>query len=188
MGNKTSNDSIVSSDTKRVGALKKYLAKVRTEIPVDGKLLKPAGVTALFQASLDTQAAVTAARAAYKAALAACDEAKDQRKRADDALKSWVLNRFGADSVEAHEFGYSARKIGEVSAADRANAVLLSAATRKARGTMGKRQKEKIKGTLGTVAAPPTSPPSPSVMSGAEPAPPTTDLPHTTTTPTGTPQ
>ena len=68
-------------------------------------------------------------------------EAEQDLQATDDALKQWVLNRFGAKSTEAVEFGYSPRKNASVSAAARAKAVLLNQATREARGTMGKRQK-----------------------------------------------
>ncbi|MGO8997114.1 MAG: hypothetical protein ACLQVI_27680 [Polyangiaceae bacterium] len=138
---KISNDTVITNNQKRILALKKYVTNSKTEIPISGEVLKPAQVIAVFQNSLDTRAAVTATQAGYKSALAARTTAETKRQATDDSLKAWVLNRFGANSTEAHEFGYSARKTPVVSAADRANAVLLNQATREARGTMGKRQK-----------------------------------------------
>jgi hypothetical protein len=151
---KVKNDTVVTNNTKRISALKKYVTNSKTEIPVGGETLKPAAVIAVFQDSLDTRAAVTATQAGYKSALAARLAAEEKRIVADDALKGWVLNTFGANSAEAGEFGYAPRKAPVVSAADRANAVLLAKATRKARGTMGPKAKLSIKGTLVAPTAP----------------------------------
>ena len=69
-----------------------------------------------------------------------------------------LLQRFGANSAVAHDFGYAARKAGHVDAETRAAAVKLNRATRDARGTMGKRERLKIKGTLTpTDSAPPAA-------------------------------
>ena len=156
--NKVSNATVVTNNTKRILALNKHVTGKKPEIPIGGRVLKPAQVTAVFQDSLDKRAAITAALAAYKAALAAGVEAEANRRVAEAALKAWVLNRFGADSTEAHEFGYTARKTAVLSAVDRANAVLLNQATRKARGTMGKKEKLKIKGTLSAPTTPAVPP------------------------------
>jgi hypothetical protein len=156
---KFNNDSIVTNNTKRIGGMKKYVTNSKTEIPVGGEVLKPADVIAIFQDSLDTRAAVTAAHAQYKSALADRATAEAKRSVADEALKGYVLQRFGANSAEAHEFGYSARKVPVLSAEARATAVAANKATREARGTMGRRAKLKIKGA--PVA--PTAPAAPAI-------------------------
>jgi hypothetical protein len=163
---KANNNTIVTNNQKRINALKKYVTNSKTEIPVSGEVLKPAQVISVFQDSLDTRAAVTATQASYKSALADRVNAEVKRQATDDALKGWVLNRFGADSAEAHEFGYSARKSPVLSAAERATAVLQNHATRQARGTMGKKAKLKIKGTLvaPTVPAAPASVAAPAAV------------------------
>jgi hypothetical protein len=151
--------------------------------------VKPATIVAVFQKSLDTRAEVTVSAAAYKASLAERGAAESDRASYDDGLKAWVLNRYGADSPEAHEFGYAARKVSVKSAATKAQAVALNAATRKARGTVGKKEKLKIKGSIDApqpaVAAPAAAPmvavapptvsvaaaPAPVTSSGASPQP-----------------
>jgi hypothetical protein len=151
---KISNETAVTNNTKRIAAMKKFVTNSKTEIPIGGEVLKPADVIAVFQDSLDTRAAVTATQGSYKEALADRETAEQKRAVTDEGLKAWVLNRFGATSAEAHEFGYAARKVPEVSAAERANAVLLNHATRAARGTRGPKAKLKIKGTLVVPTAP----------------------------------
>jgi hypothetical protein len=138
---KSSNDTIVTGSTKRIAGMKKFLTNSKTEIPIAGEVLKPADVIAIFQDSLATRAAVTTAQASYKAALADRATAEEKRSVADEGLKGYVLQRFGANSAEAHEFGYEARKVPVLSAEARATAVLLNKATREARGTMGKKEK-----------------------------------------------
>ncbi len=158
---KINNDTTVTLYAKRIGAMKKYVSNQKSEIPVGGEVLKPSGVLQAFQDCLDVRTAVSVTHAAYKSALADRVEADERFRVTDEAMKGWVLNRFGVGSTEAIEFGYSVRKAPAVSAADRATAVLLNQATRKARGTMGKREKLKIKGTLDV----PTAPAAPAIVS-----------------------
>ncbi len=141
MGKNISHDTTISNDTRRISALRKYVTDPHLSIPLGEGHRKPAEVIAFFQTSLDQHAAVNATHAAYKAALAARDAMVEKHRIADDALKYWVLYSFGANSVEAREFGYDARKRPSMSAEARAMAVLLNKATREKRGTMGKREK-----------------------------------------------
>lgn len=145
---KLNNDKVVSNNNQRITAVQKHITAAKPEIPVAGKLVKPAAFVAVFQKSLDAHAAVLAKRAEYKAAVAERRAADAERRLYDDALKSWVLQRFGADSHVTHEFGYAARKLGEPNTETKAQAVKLAKATRVARGTVGKKEKLKIKGSL----------------------------------------
>ena len=95
-----------------------------------------------------TRAAVVTARAEYKATLAKRDAAEVRRRVVSAALRQWVLNRFGATSAEVHDFGYAPRKPSEPTAETKARAVRLNEATRRARGTIGRKKKLAIKGTL----------------------------------------
>jgi hypothetical protein len=151
---KINNSNVVTNNGKRIAALRKYVTNSKTEIAVDGEHLKPADLIAVFQDSLDTRAAVTATQGAYKKALAEKEEAETKRAVTDDALRVWVLAWFGANSAEAHEFGYAARKKAVLTAEERAAAVAASQATRKARGTVGPRAKLKIKGAPVASTAP----------------------------------
>jgi hypothetical protein len=138
---KINNNAIVSQDTQRIEVLQKYVTGGKTEIPVGGAMLKPADVIAVFQDDLDNRKEVTVTKAAYGAAVAKRAASELKRQVTDEALKGWVLNRFGETSIEAKEFGYAPRKRQAVTAEKRANAVKLNLATRQARGTVGKKQK-----------------------------------------------
>ena len=147
------NAKIVSTCGQRLIALKKFV-KTKTAMTVGGEQMKLADLTAIYQAAIDTRTTLVPQRAAYDKALAARDSAEVTRRATDKKLKAWVVNEFGADSQEAQEFGFLPNKIGEASAATKATAVEKSLATRVARGTKGKRQREKIKGTIVAPAAP----------------------------------
>jgi hypothetical protein len=168
MGKRFSHNATVAAASRRLAAMKKYVTVRKVTIPLAGKLLTPAQVAAIFQESLDTQAAVAQKLAAYKGAISERDATEERRLAADEAMKGWVLQLFGDGSTEATEFGYAARKKPEISAEDRAKAVELRLATREARGTMGKKQKLKIRGVVPPVAAnEPVSSPESAIPSGA---------------------
>jgi hypothetical protein len=160
MNNPKNNSAVVTVLNNRIAAIQKYLVTEKAEIPVNGVLLKPAGVIKLYQKSLKARADVVAGQAAHKGALTARDAAEADRLAADENLKAWVLGRFGAGSVEASEFGFAPRKAPVVSAAMRAHAVEQNKATREARGTVGRKKKLAIKGVIptSTVPAAPASP------------------------------
>jgi hypothetical protein len=103
--------------------------------------MKPAAMVKVYKKSLSARADVLAGASAHKEALAARDAAEGDRLAVDENLKAWVLGRFGANSSEAGEFGFAARKAPTVTAATRAHAVEQNKATRAARGTVGKKQK-----------------------------------------------
>ena len=153
MSSRPTNASIVSSSTSRIAGMKKYVTNNKSDIPVAGQLLKPPAVIAIFQSSLDTRAAVTTKRAELKAALAQRDTAELERVSADDALKGYVTNRFGADSTEAHDFGYAPRKVAVKTVESKQQAIVRNKATREARHTLGKNEKAKIKGTMVVLTA-----------------------------------
>ena len=147
------NAKVVSTCGQRLIALKKFV-KTKTAITASGEQTKLADLVAVYQAAIDTRNALVPSRAAFDKALAARDSAEVARQATDKKLKAWVVNEFGAGSQEAQEFGFLPPKIRAKSADTKAIAVEKLRATRTARGTKGKRQREKIKGTIVAPAAP----------------------------------
>ncbi len=144
---KISSSAVVSACSQRVSAIKKHLG-AKDVIFVDGEQVKASDLAQVFQDALDTRAAAVTAKGGYVSALAARDVTEAKRLNADAALQPYVLQRFGATSTEAHDFGFTPRKVTDKTAVSKAKAVALSKATREARGTMGKKAKQGIKGTL----------------------------------------
>ena len=153
MSIKQNNASVVSACNQRLTALNDHV-KAKTVMQVNGQPMKLADVTGIYQACIDTRAELIKQRAAFEKALEARDSAEVARQATDKGLKAWVTGAYGAESQEALEFGFLTPKVGAKSAETKATAVLKSQATREARGTKGKRQKEKIKGTIVAPAAP----------------------------------
>ncbi|HEY2512240.1 MAG TPA: hypothetical protein VGI39_15340, partial [Polyangiaceae bacterium] len=68
------NAKVVSTCGQRLAALKKYV-KTKTAMKAGGTQTKLADLVAVYQAAIDTRAALIPQRAAYKKALAARDSA-----------------------------------------------------------------------------------------------------------------
>jgi hypothetical protein len=147
------NAVIAATCNQRIDALENHVS-AKTAILINGVTYKPATLIAVYQAVLDGQAALIKSRAQVEVDLAARRDAETKRDAFEPHLKSWVLNTLGAESTAASEFGYAPPKKATKSAEDVANAVKLAKATRVARGTMGKKQRSKIKGSLDTPPAP----------------------------------
>jgi hypothetical protein len=144
---KIASNVVVNECSQRVSAIKKYLG-AKDELFVNGEQVRATAVALVFQEALDTRAAAVTAKGDYKSALAARDEAEANRLSADAALQPYVMQRFGADSTEAHDFGYAPRKVADKTVMSKAKATLLNTATREARGTTSKKAKQQIKGAL----------------------------------------
>jgi hypothetical protein len=134
------NARIVTMCGQRLTALEKFV-ETKSTMTVNGKERKLAELIAVYQVALDTRTALIAHRAVFDQALVARDDAESVRRATDKELKVWVVNEFGAGSQEAQEFGFPPPKVGARSAEAKAKAVERNLATRKARGTMGKRQR-----------------------------------------------
>jgi hypothetical protein len=154
MASKNNKTNVGEMLTKRTGGIKKYLTDPTVAIPINGKQCHPADVLAIFQADVDARAGVDNAHASVKASITARKTADANRRAADAALKSYVVQLYGATSVEAQEFGYPPPKSGTKSVATKQAAIEKSAATRAARGTIGSAQKAEISGTTIVFSSP----------------------------------
>ena len=152
--NKPNDAKVLDSCTTRLTALKQYVSSSKATIAIDGETHKVSEVIAMYQTCLDTRAALKTLRAQIKETLASRATAESVRRAADRALKPWVINQYGASSQQAHDFGFPPPKVPVRTVEEKADAVALSKATRKARHTMGSKQKQEIKGTIVAPTAP----------------------------------
>jgi hypothetical protein len=86
-------------------------------------------------------------------------------------LKTYLQSRFGKTSGKLQLFGFAQNKSTQKTAQAKADAVVKSKATRKARGTMGKKQKTAIKGDVIGVVTTPILAPAPATTAPAPGAP-----------------
>jgi hypothetical protein len=153
MSIRENSSKIVALCNERLAALKKFVT-TKTQMTINGQLMKLSDVIAVYQTALDARSTAATQRVAYEHALKAREQADSARLTTDAGLEIWVLSQFGVGSQTASEFGFSPRKVGVKSAQTKADAVAKNLSTRKARMTMGKRQKADIKGTVVVPTAP----------------------------------
>ena len=72
-------------------------------------------------------------------------------------FKTYLFSRFGKNSAKLQKYGYTPVKATQKAASTKASATTLSAATRKLRGTTGKKAKSVIKATPAAAAPPPAT-------------------------------
>jgi hypothetical protein len=142
MSTKPNNAVVVDTCTQRLNALKEHAGNTKGTIPMNGQDLKVADVLAIYQGCLDSRTALAKCRSQVKTALTTKTSAEQARVAADQALAAWVTTKFGAGSPEALDFGFTPRKAATRTVASKAQATLQAKATRVARHTMGKKQKE----------------------------------------------
>jgi hypothetical protein len=150
---KPNNAKIVETCTRRVRSLASYVGS-DTAIAINGRKLAHADVVATYRRCLDARATVARLRAQLEEALGTVGETEAARLEADAALRAWVRAEFGVESTEAIDFGFPPPRKSARTVEEKALAVARTKATRAARRTMGKRQKQEIRGTL-VISAPP---------------------------------
>jgi hypothetical protein len=158
---KRSRADRASVNRKAIVGVQKHYATTPTMI-VDGVSYETANLVNVLQGPIDAADATTAASAAFHKAVADEKAANDLAARAYAGLKALVVNQFKTSPETLADFGITLPSRRVPDAATTARAVEKSKATRLARHTMGKRQKEKVKGTV------PASP-SPSAQVAATP-------------------
>ncbi len=133
-------------DRKAIAAIQKYLMKLAT-ILVTGMTVTPAELIAMLQKDIDLADAATNAREAFLAAAAATAENRAKMVPILAGFRAFLGNMFTDPSILA-EFGFPVRKRTVPTADAKAAAVNKRSATRKARHTMGKKQKASIHGEV----------------------------------------
>ncbi len=158
MPGRANKTTVIDTCARRLRALASYVEGTST-IAVNGRKLAHADVVASYRRCLDARATVARLRAQLEEALGAVAETDANRLETDTALRAWVRAEFGVESKEAIDFGFTPPRKPELTVDAKALAAARRKATRAARGTMGKRQKEEIRGTL--------VPPPPPLATGA---------------------
>jgi hypothetical protein len=176
---RVSSALVLKTVNQRLEGVDKYV-KPKTGIVIRGKPIKGADVRAAYQAVVDGHSEVESKRAALADALARRESAEEARLEMDRGLQAWVMVTYGIPSPEATELGFVPRKVGTKTAETKHLATLQADATRKARGTIGKKKKQEIKGAkpVLTVSAEPTND-APAVASAASALPASAPATHT---------
>ncbi len=128
-------------------------------LTITGKQYDAPAIVQRLDARIAVLDGVTQARAALKAAIAAERADRPVFKQFYSDLRSIVLGMFSNDPETLADFGVTSRKAAPKPKTEaKLVAIEKLRATRKARNTMGKKQKKDVKGTV----VPPTPAPTPS--------------------------
>jgi hypothetical protein len=163
-------------DVQVLVGIKKNLQNV-SSLPLAGTTYTMTALEQLIQSRIDAANAVVNERANWLHASATYKALNAQVTQVVRALRQYALNAFGQNSPTLADFGFTPPKKVTLTPEQKAARTAKALATRKARGTLGKKQKKAIEGTGPTTA--PATPP-------AAAPPPAAAAPIVTAAPTGT--
>jgi hypothetical protein len=160
----TSKANLVTAETTLVSQLGNVLPK--GTMPISGKMMTSAQVTTLVRGHLDAIGEIDDLKARLRAAIQAERSQRAVVKAAVICVRNYAAGAFGEASAQYAALGFAPRKPAQKTAEAKALAVDKLRATRAARHTMGKRQRELIRGTL---LAPASAVPAPVIAAGSGP-------------------
>ena len=122
-----------------------------------GETYTPQTLADFVQSRIDKASAVATTHAAWEDALRAYDEVNKKVNVVLGDLRHLLMAAFGHGTPKLASFGFPLPKLPVLTSEQRSKAALKAVATRKARKTMGRKQKAKITGDAGPDGAPVTS-------------------------------
>jgi hypothetical protein len=151
MGN-ASQSNVVSANNKVIGGLQKYMPK-KTFV-IAGKVWSTQDLVQTFTDENGEIAASTNAKAEWVKAAASVKANRAPNEALRAAIHQTVLVQFGADPTVLDAFGYAKpRKATPASPETKIVAAAKRVATRKARGTLGSKQRKALNRALTTPQA-----------------------------------
>jgi len=111
-----------------------------------GEIYTPQQLADFVQSRIDKASAVATTHAAWEDALRAYDEVNKKAAVVLGDLRHLLQAAFGRGTTKLASFGFPLPKVPSLTAEQRSKAALKAIATRKARRTMGKKQKALITG------------------------------------------
>ncbi|MGO8995327.1 MAG: hypothetical protein ACLQVI_18585 [Polyangiaceae bacterium] len=162
---KTSKAALQARDTQVIAGLAAHF-KGASSFTFGGVDYTAKEIQTLLQSRIDAASATASARATWLTAAATENEKTTESESVLLALKNHLVTTYGAKSQIVADFGFTP-KTKQTTAETVAAAVVKRAATRTARGTMGKKAKLKITGAVAPATA--AAPPAPVTANGIAP-------------------
>jgi uncharacterized membrane protein YgcG len=147
----------ITADQQLIAGVQQFLAQLGT-LTLGSQKMAPADIVKAIQGRIDASNAAVKAAAALVAALQAEKAELTGTAILVSSLRALVLGMYAPSPEVLAVFGVVPRKRTAPSAATKAAAAAKSLATRKARGTLGKKQKQKIHGNVAAPAPAPAKP------------------------------
>ncbi len=162
----------IAADQAMIAGVKQFLSQIAT-LPVGATNMTPANIVKTLQERITAAQAALTADAAFTAAVKADKDEQASTKAFLSALRRIVVGMFQEAPDTLAVFGVKAPKARTTTVAKKAAAAAKNKATRAARGTVGKKKKLAIKGTVpaGNGAAPAPATPAPATPATPTPAP-----------------
>jgi hypothetical protein len=143
-----------SADQQAMAAVDKYFSNV-SSLTIAGNALTPAALKAALQAEIDAVKAADDGHAVYSGLVAKAQAARVKARQLRKELRAYILGTYGEVAVTMlKDFGIAVPSPKSTSVKTKAQAQVKAEATRKARHTLGKKQKQDIKGTPEMPATP----------------------------------
>jgi len=146
-----------AQDAKVILGIQKNLLSVPT-LSLVGQAITPADLVKLVQSCIDSGNAIAPAKVQWTTAVQAYRALNKQVTPILRGLRAYVINTYGPTSTVLADFGFSPTKTVVKTPEVKAIAAKKSVATRKARNTLGKKQKKSITGATVSPTAPATPP------------------------------
>jgi hypothetical protein len=141
--------SVQARNKAFIAGIQKRLQNV-AQLPIGGSNYPPADLVKLFQSQIDKADAIAPLKGKYHDAVQAYRDQAKQLARIVIGFRAQVRNIFGETSEVLADFGMSPAKTTKPKPATQVSAAAKRVATRKARSTMGKKQKKAVKGAPAT--------------------------------------
>ena len=150
---KTNRVQQLAAEQRLIDGTNQFLSH-QPSLPVGSQTMTPTEIVQVFQDRIATGKAAIAADDARKAAVKADRDGRAKTAPFVHAFKRIVIGMFLQSPDTLGVFGLQAPKIGKKTAANKAAAVVKVAATKKARGPIGTKQRAAVKAPAPTAASP----------------------------------
>jgi hypothetical protein len=146
--------NLTTSKNDRIAHCQSLIRGLRTKFPkqtlmINGKARPTEAVVKMLESYLIALAAIDEAYRAWRIATATASRIYfGQIHQLLQHIRAFLEMQYGRDGVELRGFGYKPRKRPYRSTQAKVNAAEKARATRKARGTKGKRQRARIRGVV----------------------------------------
>jgi hypothetical protein len=148
----------IAADQALIAGVQKFLMSYPS-LPVDGQTLTPTAIVQFLQDRISANQAAQAAEAARTAAVKANQNERAKTAAMWQSLRQIVQGMYSSSPDTLAVFGLKPRRASTETVTTRAAAAVKAKATRKARGTLGPKQKLEITGATPAAPSGPTTPP-----------------------------
>jgi hypothetical protein len=172
---KTNRVQQLAAEQKLIDGTKQFLSQLST-LPVGSQNVTPAQIVQVFEDRIATGKATVAAEDARRAAVKADRDQRTKTAPFTHAFKRIVIGMFLQSPDTLGVFGLQAPRVGKKTVVAKAAAVDKTAATKKARGPIGVKQRAKVKAPVTAAGSPQPTPaaPTPGAPAPTPAAPPPT--------------